>query len=950
MKRIGLLIALFTILVFKSNNIYACHGLPLAGFGFTVGATGVTIKANSDPATCGCGPYWIQVEVSCSPVFTGVMPTCLTNTLINWNAANGTSYTSYPFYNALLNVPNYMGPNWVDNCVAEPYNNVFIPFGHFCPGSTMFFRAREVVAGAGPSFGPWTPVSNFLVPGTITTPTCSPNLTHTPPTSAGSMACAGTPFNLNINNLNCLTTCGGTMAPSCVPTTTVFYKWKSTPNSIVTPTITSVPNLFVPTLNVTTTFSVWAIDSCNVPGGCAKQSLCVNTNTVWPLVTTIYINNIMPIASFTASPNQCLSGNNFSYNATTTPGSTYAWNYGDGNTGSGASVNHTYATAGNFVVSLTVTTPGACAPAVITKTVTVFPMPVVVAANNGPVCAGLPLNLTSNGALNYSWSGPASFTSALQNPSITTPVVTNSGAYTVTGTDANGCIATAITNVVVNPGPVLTINNNGPICSGNNLNLSVSGANTYTWSGPLSFSSNLSNPVITNVPAAASGVYSVIATSTGGCISTATTNVVINPTPTITITNSGPVCAGSTLTITATGGGTYSWIDANGLQYSGSTITFTNAAQANGGVYTLTVTSTAGCVSTATTLIVVNPTPSCSISANSPVCSGEELKFNTTQSGAQTYIWSGPNGYTSTLKNPEIAEALITHNGNYTLTVKSDKNCTASTTISVLVNQLPDINISAINTKGCAPLCNVGFTATTNSNITKYEWNLGNGTTGSSTSIADVCFPSSGAYTPSVTVTDNNNCRNTAVSNVQVYPKPVADYKYSPNPINILNPLVNFSDISYGGDINSWFWAINPGNFDTYTVQNPIITFKDTGIYAVHMVVTNTHGCKDTASKAIYVYEDFMFYVPNAFTPNGDGQNDEFRPILTNVSNYRMLIFDRWGKEVFETKDLNKGWDGVVKSKLNNAITTKQEVYIWRIEYSSKGKSGVQSGHVTLIK
>ena len=116
------------------------------------------------------------------------------------------------------------------------------------------------------------------------------------------------------------------------------------------------------------------------------------------------------------------------------------------------------------------------------------------------------------------------------------------------------------------------------------------------------------------------------------------------------------------------------------------------------------------------------------------------------------------------------------------------------------------------------------------------------------------------------------------------------------------------------------------------------------------MVVTNTHGCKDTASKAIYVSEDFMFYVPNAFTPNGNGQNDEFRPILTNVSNYRMLIFDRWGKEVFETKDLNKGWDGVVKSKLNNAITTKQEVYIWRIEYSSKGKSGVQSGHVTLIK
>lgn len=950
MKRISILIISILFLSFKSNNVLACHGMPLVGYSFTVGATGVTVKANSDASTCGCGPYWLQVEVSCSPAFSGVMPTCLTNTLMNWNKANGTSYTSYPFYNALLNVSGYTNPAWTDNCVVEPYNNVFIPFGHFCPGSTMFFRAREVVGGSGPGFGAWTPVNSFVVPGTITTPTCSPFLTHTPPTSPASMACAGSGFNLNINNLNCLTTCGGTMAPSCVPTTTVFYKWRSNPANPSTPTITSVPSLFVPMVNTTTTFSVWAIDSCNVPGGCAKQSLCINTNTVWPLTTTIFINNIMPIASFTNSPNQCLSGNNFNFNATTSPGSTYNWNFGDGNNGSGANVNHSYAAAGNYVVSLTVTTPGACAPATVTKTVTVFPMPTVIAGNSGPVCAGLPINLTSGGASTYSWSGPGGYTSSLQNPTITSPAVSNSGIYTVTGTDANGCSATATTAVVINPGAPLTLNTNGPVCSGNNLTMSVSGSNTYTWTGPGSFTSNQTSITFTNASTAVSGIYTVNATSAGGCISTGTISLLVNPTPTVTIINSGAVCSGNSITLIANGGGTYNWSGPNGFSSSNATVTIANANSTHAGVYSVTVTSTEGCTSTSSTQVVVNSKPTCNATVNSPICVGEDLTFTGNATGANLFSWSGPNGFTSTQKNPKIYEATGPAQGNYTLTVTSDKNCTATAVVAVTVNPLPDVTITSSNNTGCAPLCHVNFSASSTSNISKYEWNLGNGTSSTGTSVNDVCFYTSGVYTPSVTVTDNNNCKNTAMANIQVYPKPVADYKYSPNPINILNPIVQFTDISYGGNINNWLWAIYPGNFDVNNNQNPLVTFKDTGVYAVHLVVTNSYGCKDTVSKGIYVYEDFTFYVPNAFTPNGDGQNDEFKPIITNISNYQMIIFDRWGKEVFVTKDINKGWDGAVKSKINPNANTKQEVYIWRIEFTSKGKSSVQTGHVTLIK
>lgn len=951
MKRISILILSILFLGFYSNKTVACHGLPLVNYSFNVGATGVTVNGSSNAATCGCGPYWMQVEVSCSPVFTGNMPTCLTTTLINWNVANGTTYTSYPYYQSLLNIPAYTGPAWMDNCVVEPYHSVFIPFNQFCPGSTMFFRAREVIAGGGPSFGPWTAVSQFVVPGTLLTPTCTPNLTHTPPTTPGSPACVGTPFVLNINNLNCLTTCGGTLAPSCVPTTTVFYKWRSNPANPSTPTITSLPTLNVPIVNTTTTFSVWAIDSCSVPGGaCAKKSLCVNTNTVWPLTTTIYINNVTVMASFPAPPNQCLNGNNFSFNAVTSPGTSYNWNFGDGNLGAGASVNHSYAAPGTYTVSLTASNPAACAPNTVTQVVTVYPMPVITAGNSGPVCAGLPLNLTSNGAVNYSWSGPGGFNSALQNPSIASPAVNQSGIYTVTGTDANGCVGTATTNVVINPGAPLNISNTGPVCSGNNISMTVSGSNTYTWSGPGNFSSNQSTVTFNNAAASVSGIYTVTATSAGGCISTATTQLVVNPTPTVTITNSGPVCNGNTINLSANGGGTYQWSGPGGFTSTQANITINNATSNNAGVYTVTVTSTEGCTSVASTTVVVYQKPSCSVTASSPVCVGDELRFTTTENLANAYSWTGPNGFVSNQKNPKIPESTLNHNGTYVLTVTSDKGCTATASVNVIVNPLPNVNITSKNTSGCAPLCNVGFTATSTSNITKYEWSLGNGTTSSNSHIDDVCFYQSGPYSPAVTVVDNNGCRNTMATNVQVFPKPVADYKYSPNPINILNPLVNFTDISFGGDINTWFWAINPGNYGTFAQQNPSVTFQDTGVYAVHLVVTNTNGCKDTVSKAIYVYEDFMFYVPNAFTPNGDGQNDEFKPIITNVSNYHMIIFDRWGKEVFSTRDLNKGWDGNVKSKINNNVPTKQEVYIWRIEFSSKGKGAVHTGHVTLIK
>ena len=112
------------------------------------------------------------------------------------------------------------------------------------------------------------------------------------------------------------------------------------------------------------------------------------------------------------------------------------------------------------------------------------------------------------------------------------------------------------------------------------------------------------------------------------------------------------------------------------------------------------------------------------------------------------------------------------------------------------------------------------------------------------------------------------------------------------------------------------------------------------------MIVKNTWGCADSIVKAITVAPDFNVFVPNVFTPNGDGENDIFLPISTGVKFYDLTVFDRWGKRVFQTFDLKNGWDGKF-----NGEPCQNEVYVWKIKVSSlSGEMKEMNGHITLLR
>jgi hypothetical protein len=170
-----------------------------------------------------------------------------------------------------------------------------------------------------------------------------------------------------------------------------------------------------------------------------------------------------------------------------------------------------------------------------TITIQIVTPPVASASIVGPACTNGAINLSANSSVassTYAWTGPNSFANATQNPSITSPTVAASGSYTVTVTEPTGtCSNTATVSVTVNPPPTPTAANNGPVCTGSNLNLSSTGGGTYAWMGPLSFLSTTQNPVIPSITAAMAGVYTVTVTNTFGCFASATTTVAVIPSP-----------------------------------------------------------------------------------------------------------------------------------------------------------------------------------------------------------------------------------------------------------------------------------------------------------------------------------------------------------------------------------------------------------------------------------
>jgi gliding motility-associated-like protein len=317
--------------------------------------------------------------------------------------------------------------------------------------------------------------------------------------------------------------------------------------------------------------------------------------------------------------------------------------------------------------------------------------------------------------------------------------------------------------------------------------------------------------------------------------------------------------------------------------------------------------------------------------------------------GNGTFNWSfGPNATpsTSTAQNP----SGITFNapGTYTVTLTvSENNCTQTFESTVIVYPMPTADFNATPVSGCAPYLMLFTDSSIAGTTLNYLWDFGDGTQSTLPSPSHV-YMLPGVYDVTLTIETTNGCIATHTFNVPgmvtVHPLPTAGFTVDPMVTSIFNPFVTVSDQSFNSVSCSYDFGNGVIITDTcdYTYAYP-----EAGTYTVIQTVTNVYGCPDTASVTVEIKHEYRFWIPNAFTPNGDGLNDVFMPSIMGVDEYRFLIFDRWGELIFETDNFREGWDGRVKGNM-----CQQEVYVYRLDFRDlvEYKEHTYIGRVTLVR
>src|SRR5258706_6380319 len=315
-----------------------------------------------------------------------------------------------------------------------------------------------------------------------------------------------------------------------------------------------------------------------------------------------------------------------------TPPYTYSWTPNIGNGPGPYQVCPSAVTAYSVIV---VDSAGATDTAY--ATIYVNPLPVILTSSPSPICVGSSAPLTAAGASLYSWSpctdlNTCTGSSVTASPPVTTP-------YTVIGTDANGCSATASVTVTVNPLPLVVSPPAPAVCYGDSVVLTMSGAVNYHWLAQTGLS-NPNGPDSTTVTAtpASSTTYTVTGFSAEGCSASITFMVIVNPNPIAIITPDGPLsfCPGEDVILTASGGVSYLWSDAS----------ISSSITANtGGTYTVIATDTNGCRGTASAIVTVNPNPPASLTPNGNIslCNVPGIMLNANTGSGLIYEWYHDN-------------------------------------------------------------------------------------------------------------------------------------------------------------------------------------------------------------------------------------------------------------------------------------------------------------------
>ena len=564
---------------------------------------------------------------------------------------------------------------------------------------------------------------------------------------------------------------------------------------------------------------------------------------------------------------------------------------------------------------------------------------------NDTVCQPTALEFTTIAGFSYDWS----ITGVTPNPTTQSVSFTLPGSYsgTVTITDGNGCKATSesvsgLVKKAPNAPTIAAIGGDLSICEGDSIQIQPSGfssANTYTWTP----GSVTGVPLVVKTP----GTITVtVVVDSVGCSTAGSNSLVANvnarpvkPSVTLGAGQNASFCAGDSVTLTSS-------VNPTGYLWSPGNETSQFITVKTSGSYTVVTLSDSSCRSLPAdpVAIDVKPLPAKPeiVASRTQFCQGQDATITITNAFAgNTYTWI-PAG-------SGVGNAIVvTTAGNYAVRVDTTNGCfQVSDAVAITVNPLPQPIITATDDKFV--VCQ-GETVILNSNYSEgNQWSTGQST--------PLIVLSQSVPSVTLTVTDNLGCSASSLP-VAVVVNPLPTVTLEKDTAVVFGEDVELIASNFPANVSSFSWLAAGTQFASGTASVQLIKPEQTATYMV--VVEDVNGCR--ASDTVRVRVSREVYVPNMFSPNGDGNNDVFKVYGFGVASIEVQVWDRLGNLVYETTrvsdiveteasdDSVPGWDGKYKGK-----ELGQESFVWSVKgklttgEEIKVRGGNNSGSVIIM-
>ena len=587
-------------------------------------------------------------------------------------------------------------------------------------------------------------------------------------------------------------------------------------------------------------------------------------------------------------------------------------------------------------------------------------------------CQGLTVDFVNNsfGGTNYAWDfgvpGTNTDVSSSFAPTFTYPV---SGEYEAMLVVNPGwpCTDTAYMDIIVNNEMIVSFTSNDSMCIFDNSFDFIGTASTpagtnFNWDfGADANLSNATGPNVNDITFSTTGFIPVtLDADFGVCETSFTDSIYIFPEPIAEIILPANIeCEGLSVDFGNNSQESiiYNWdFGVPGTNTDVSNLDEPTFLFPSPGTYDVTLISgsTAACADTIVETIILNEELVVAFTSEDSLCfTNNSFNFDGTVSGPPNavYTWNfGSNSNIGSSTDVDVPNVSFSTTGTIPITLTGTHlNCIESVTNSIYIYQEPSVDFSIEPGIQCVPFEAQFIDESFAETGILYNWDFGDGNTSTLQNPTNI-YTQVGNYSVTLTIETQAGC--IAVLNlmqqdlVNVNPNPQAGFSPNPDVTDACHSLVTFNDESNGAVLYRYIFDDLENES---TEQSPDYIYITSGTHYPMQIVTNEFGCMDSTRSQVII-EPYTLYAPNTFTPDGNMFNNTFLPIAyLGAENWHLTIVNRWGETLFESYNINEGWDG---TSLNGRMA-QDGTYIWKLEYNScepRNPNKVATGHITLMR